>query len=129
MKCPKLNSISLSQVTPPECVTTELRFNSRCTFQCPSGYLFQGTPDRSVLRFCKTDGTWTGEHKPCIGEEFYYPRTYLRGRNSENPKQVRVFLFRFHFRLKTNIHESVNYSFNDFCHRTNSFLILARSIL
>lgn len=67
VKCPKLNSISLSQVTPPECVTTELQFNSRCVFECPKGYLFEGTPDQSTLRFCKTDGTWTGEHKPCVG--------------------------------------------------------------
>ena len=68
VKCPKLNSISLSQVNPPECVTKELKFNTRCTFECPKGYVFKGGSHRSVLRFCQTDGTWTGEHKPCVGE-------------------------------------------------------------
>lgn len=63
-----LNSISLSQVTPPECVTQELSFDSRCTFECPRGYFFEGTSARSVLRFCRRDGTWTGEHRPCVGQ-------------------------------------------------------------
>lgn len=66
--CPKLNSISLSQVTPPECVTQESRFDTRCVFECPKGYLFKGTIDKSTLRFCQKDGTWTGEHKPCAGK-------------------------------------------------------------
>lgn len=55
-------------MTPPECVTTELKFDSHCVFECPKGYLFEGTRDKSTFRFCQTDGTWTGEHKPCVGK-------------------------------------------------------------
>ena len=63
-----LNSISLSQVRPPECVTQELQFGSICTFTCPMGYLFEAALAQSVTRICQRNGNWTGEYKPCVGE-------------------------------------------------------------
>ncbi|KAK3728579.1 hypothetical protein QZH41_011661 [Actinostola sp. cb2023] len=66
VRCPKLNSIPLTQVKPPECVQRDMRFYSTCSFTCPMGYAMSGKSVQGLVRYCGVNGQWDDQSRTCV---------------------------------------------------------------
>ena len=64
-KCPALIINRPVKASPNDCVTSEMKINSKCLFTCPQGYQLQGP---SFTR-CESGGQWTASPSvSCTGE-------------------------------------------------------------
>ena len=66
VKCPYLTVSGLVKTSPDSCVTSQMNFNSNCSFSCPQGYQLQGPSYKQ----CGAGGQWTDSPKnvSCIGK-------------------------------------------------------------
>ena len=66
VKCLSLTVSALVKTSPDSCVTSQMNFNSNCSFSCPQGYQLQGPSYKQ----CGVGGQWSDSAKrvSCIGE-------------------------------------------------------------
>ena len=66
VKCPALTVNRLVKTSPNSCVTSQMKYNTKCSFACPQGYQLQGPS----FKQCRADGQWTDRAKTvsCVGE-------------------------------------------------------------
>ena len=66
VKCPSLTVSDLVKTSPDGCLTSQMNFNSNCSFSCPQGYQLQGPSYKQ----CGAGGQWSDNAKnvSCIGK-------------------------------------------------------------
>ena len=66
VNCSVLSVGHLVKTSPDSCVTSQLKFNTTCSFSCPHGYQLQGPSYKQ----CGANGQWTDSAKlvSCHGE-------------------------------------------------------------
>ncbi|KAL9968105.1 hypothetical protein ACROYT_G026436 [Oculina patagonica] len=61
VKCPVLTVARLVKTSPSGCVTSQMKYNTKCLFSCPQGYQLQGPSYKQ----CGANGQWTNSAKLC----------------------------------------------------------------
>ena len=66
VNCSVLSVGRLVKTSPDSCVTSQVKFNTTCSFSCPHGYQLQGPSYKQ----CGANGQWTDSAKSvsCKGE-------------------------------------------------------------
>ena len=59
VQCPVLALHSLVKTSPSGCLTSQMEFNTTCSFSCPQGYQLQGPS----YEYCQINGQWTDSAK------------------------------------------------------------------
>jgi len=59
VQCPVLALHSLVKTSPSGCLTSQMKFNTTCSFSCPQGYQLQGPS----YKHCRINGQWTDSAK------------------------------------------------------------------
>ncbi|KAL9968065.1 hypothetical protein ACROYT_G026392 [Oculina patagonica] len=59
IKCPALTVGRLVKTSPSNCVTSQMKYNTTCSFLCPQGYQLQGPSYKQ----CVANGNWTNSAK------------------------------------------------------------------
>ena len=64
--CSVLSVGRLAKTLPDNCVKSQMKFNTTCSFSCPKGYQLQGPSHKQ----CEANGEWTDSAKSvsCQGE-------------------------------------------------------------
>lgn len=66
VRCPALAVNQLVKTSPNSCVTSQMKYNTKCSFKCPLGFILKG-PSYTQ---CGSNGRWTNSAKriSCTGE-------------------------------------------------------------
>ena len=66
INCPALTVGNLVKTSPGNCVTSQMKINTMCSFKCPRGYQLNGPSYKQ----CRAHGRWTNSNKrvSCVGE-------------------------------------------------------------
>jgi len=66
VNCTVLSVGHLVKTSPDSCLTSQMKFNTTCSFSCPKGYQLQGPS----YKHCGANGQWTDSAKSvsCKGE-------------------------------------------------------------
>lgn len=104
-KCPALIVGHLVRTLPNDCVTSQTKINTNCTFSCPRGYKLQGPSYKQ----CESRGQWTNSAKTvsCAGK---WTRLWSQADVSLLVSNIVLLLFKRENRLtpgKTEAHKMV----------------------
>ena len=66
VNCSVLSVGRFVKASPDGCLSSQMKFNTTCSFSCPQGYQLQGPSYKQ----CGANGQWTDSSKPdsCLGE-------------------------------------------------------------